>query len=102
MARGGRIGVDHLPASIDAATGTATVPELHSAVRTWTQLHLPDRALHGQLYQALLSHVEPPLFEAVLESTGGNRAAAADALGIHRATLRKKLHGNSDETSAEP
>jgi DNA-binding protein Fis len=32
------------------------------------------------------------LFETVLHNTTGNRAAAADSLGIHRATLRKKLN----------
>jgi DNA-binding protein Fis len=31
------------------------------------------------------------LFKAVLHSTFQNHSAAADVLGIHRATLRKKL-----------
>jgi DNA-binding protein Fis len=35
--------------------------------------------------------------QSVLHSTAGNRAAAADTLGIHRATLRKKLTGNNEE-----
>jgi DNA-binding protein Fis len=43
------------------------------------------------LYQRFLELFEPPLLRAVLERCGGNRAAAAQILGIHRATLREKL-----------
>jgi DNA-binding protein Fis len=47
------------------------------------------------LYDRFLDTVEPPLLRAVLAASGQNRAAAAQALGIHRATLRQKLrrHG---------
>jgi two-component system nitrogen regulation response regulator GlnG len=45
----------------------------------------------GCLYEQFLTATEPPLFETVLHHTLHNRAAAADLLGIHRATLRKKL-----------
>ena len=38
-----------------------------------------------------LSATEPALLRAVLEHTGGNRAAAAELLGIHRGTLRERL-----------
>lgn len=43
------------------------------------------------LYEEYLSLVEPPLLKAVLESTGGNRSAAAEMLGMHRSTLRERL-----------
>ena len=43
------------------------------------------------LYDLVLGEVEPPLFEAVLDYTGGNQSVAAEILGINRATLRKKL-----------
>ena len=51
-----------------------------------------------QLYERFLQLVEPPLLEAVLEHCQGNRAAAAQLLGLHRATLRQKLrrHGMSE------
>ena len=45
----------------------------------------------GRLYEQFLAATESPLFETVLHHTLHNRAAAADLLGIHRATLRKKL-----------
>jgi two-component system nitrogen regulation response regulator GlnG len=43
------------------------------------------------LHARVLAMVEKPLFEAVLESTGGNQLRAADILGINRNTLRKKI-----------
>jgi Fis family transcriptional regulator len=45
----------------------------------------------GDLYQLVLGEVERPLFQAVLEYTGGNQCEAAEILGINRVTLRKKL-----------
>lgn len=43
------------------------------------------------LHERVLAMVEKPLFEAVLESTGGNQLKAAEILGINRNTLRKKI-----------
>ena len=43
------------------------------------------------LYERFLARTEPILFSAVLEHTGGNRAAAAELLGIHRGTLRERM-----------
>ena len=45
----------------------------------------------GPLYERFLEFAEPPLLRAVLDLHRGNRAAAAQVLGIHRATLRQKL-----------
>jgi Fis family transcriptional regulator len=45
----------------------------------------------GDLYELVLSEVEPPLFRTVMDYTEGNQSWAADILGINRATLRKKL-----------
>lgn len=42
-------------------------------------------------YQTALSWVEKPLIIEALRLTGGNRAKAAEHLGIHRNTLRTKL-----------
>ena len=43
------------------------------------------------LYEQFLQLAEPPILRAILEECGHNRAAAAQILGIHRATLRQKL-----------
>jgi len=42
-------------------------------------------------YQTALAWVEKPLIIEALRLTGGNRAKAADRLGIHRNTLRTRL-----------
>ncbi|MGH8127057.1 MAG: helix-turn-helix domain-containing protein [Gammaproteobacteria bacterium] len=49
----------------------------------------------GGLYELVISEVEAPLFDHVLRHTHGNVSLAADLLGIHRSTLRRKLvrHG---------
>lgn len=43
------------------------------------------------LYEIALRELEIPLFSEVLEHCDGNQSRAAAMLGIHRATLRKKL-----------
>ncbi|MEW8015423.1 MAG: DNA-binding transcriptional regulator Fis [Candidatus Sedimenticola endophacoides] len=49
----------------------------------------------ADLYQMVISEVELPLLETVMEHTRGNQTKAAALLGINRSTLRKKLatHG---------
>ena len=64
-----------------------------------TQLELACRHLlntdaegeDGSSYQTALAWVERPLIVEALRLTGGNRAKAADKLGIHRNTLRTRL-----------
>ncbi len=43
------------------------------------------------IYQMVMEEVERPLFQTVMEHTGGNQTQAASLLGISRSTLRKKL-----------
>lgn len=43
------------------------------------------------LYEIALRELEIPLFVEVLNHCDGNQSRAATLLGIHRATLRKKL-----------
>ncbi len=47
------------------------------------------------LYRLVLSEVEIPLLESVMDYCSGNQTRAAQLLGLNRATLRKKLrdHG---------
>lgn len=42
-------------------------------------------------YQTAMAWIEKPLITEALRVTGGNRAKAADRLGIHRNTLRTRL-----------
>jgi two-component system nitrogen regulation response regulator GlnG len=42
-------------------------------------------------YQTAMAWIEKPLITEALRMTGGNRAKAADKLGIHRNTLRTRL-----------
>ncbi len=50
-----------------------------------------DGTAPNDLYQLVMQQVEQPLFEAILNHTGGNQSKAAALLGISRSTLRKKL-----------
>lgn len=45
----------------------------------------------GDLRAFVLREVEDPMFRAVLNHYDGNQTRAAAALGINRATLRKRL-----------
>lgn len=45
----------------------------------------------GGLHALVMDEVEAPLLEIVVAHTHGNLSRAADILGIHRATLRRKL-----------
>jgi Fis family transcriptional regulator len=45
----------------------------------------------GNLYEIALRELEIPLFAEVMQHCDGNQSRAAAMLGIHRATLRKKL-----------
>ena len=46
---------------------------------------------NADLYDVALREFEIPLFVEVLNHCDGNQSRAATMLGIHRATLRKKL-----------
>jgi len=50
-----------------------------------------DGSQATDLYAMVMAEVEAPLLACVLEHTDGNQTRAADALGLNRGTLRKKL-----------
>jgi len=51
-----------------------------------------EEFIHDEsVYQTALNWVERPLIVEALRLTGGNRAKAAEKLGIHRNTLRTRL-----------
>lgn len=45
----------------------------------------------SDVYQLVLTEIEAPLLETVLDYTHGNQTKAAQVLGLNRGTLRKKL-----------
>jgi len=95
VARGALIRREHLPAPA-ALGGTAPLPPVQRAqseIANWTSITVGeiDSNDDPQLYERFLQMAEPPLLEAVLRHCHGNRAAAAQLLGLHRATLRQKM-----------
>jgi len=58
-------------------------------------------AVHD-LYEKVLERVERPLFDLVLERTGGNQLKAAELLGLNRNTLRRKLDALGVKRRARP
>ncbi len=93
FARGGIIESEHLPppGGYETRVATDVADVVHDAVMRWSEAAVAGKPTTGDLYERLLKVIEPALFEVVLRKTLGNRAAAAELLGLHRATLRKKL-----------
>ena len=58
---------------------------LREIVAPWSAME------EGDLYEQVLSRVEKPLFELVMEAVKGNQVRAAGVLGINRNTLRERL-----------
>ncbi len=52
--------------------------------------HMGDHSIKD-LYRMVMTEVEGPLLETVMEYTRGNQTKAAAVLGMSRSTLRKKL-----------
>jgi Fis family transcriptional regulator, factor for inversion stimulation protein len=50
-----------------------------------------DGELPVSLYELVMTEVERPLLEFVMQELGGNQSRAAEILGLNRGTLRKKL-----------
>lgn len=67
--------------------------ELANSVRLSLEQYFKD--LDGQpphaVYDMVLSCVEKPLLEHIMQHASGNQSKAADILGLNRNTLRKKL-----------
>ncbi len=52
--------------------------------------HLDGEQPHA-IYDMVLTCVEKPMLEYILNKVGGNQSKAAEILGINRNTLRKKM-----------
>jgi DNA-binding NtrC family response regulator len=95
IARGQAIRPEHLPPmSVNPNPASASAPDqITGQLAAWARLAARNgtEPAESTLYDRFLQLTEPPLLRAVLEHCGQNRAAAAQVLGIHRATLRQKL-----------
>lgn len=82
-------------AAVDNGPARGRTPTLGDCMATNARRYLAD--LNGTpcregMYARMLREIELPLLREVLAWCGGNQSRAADILGIHRATLRKKMH----------
>lgn len=68
-------------------------PTLSESVRESVERYISamDDQEIVNLYELVLSEVEAPLLESVLNSTHNNQSKTAMILGLNRGTLRKKL-----------
>ena len=83
--------------AVSARAESVTEPSLQPALRECVSRAVrryladvesePAEALHA----LVIAEVESPMLREVLHWYGGNQSKAAAALGINRATLRKKL-----------
>jgi len=94
MARGLPITPAHLApfTSVSHAAEAEAASTLAEAVRQWACRELEDDAEIRDLYARFRTESERVLFDEVMERTDQNQRAAARILGLHRQTLRKKLH----------
>jgi two-component system nitrogen regulation response regulator GlnG len=92
LARGRTLVADDFTLAGEAHPAHTEMLPLEDAVRQRLG-DLLDAGTDGvqDLYNTLISAVERPLIEVVLERAGGNQVKAADMLGINRNTLRKKI-----------
>lgn len=102
-ARGSIINAEDLP-SLESQTADRSITgsyaeHLEQATRSWLQSQCEQESrIHGDseipagfLYDHFLAIAERALIQAMLEECGGNRAAVASRLGLHRTTLRQKM-----------
>jgi Fis family transcriptional regulator len=71
----------------------ATVSSLREAVDLFVRRYLDemDGEMSSDFYDLVLTEVEAPLLQAVMEYTRQNQTRASMMLGLNRGTLRKKL-----------
>ena len=93
MARGRAFELGDFPVPQHRAGREAGANSLDNLVENWTrqQLSTASDGSINDLYDRLICEMEPALLRVALEFTGGNRAAAAQLLGMHRGTLRDRL-----------
>lgn len=81
--------MQHLTAPTDDQSQQTLRDNVERALRNYFA-HLDGQEV-TDVYQMVLSEVEAPLLETVMEYTRGNQTKASVLLGLNRGTLRKKL-----------
>jgi len=78
---------------VETTPGSSLQPALRECVARAVRRYLSDVDAQPSegLHELVLREVEIPLLHEVMACYGGNQSKAAAALGINRATLRKKL-----------
>jgi two-component system nitrogen regulation response regulator GlnG len=93
VARGGTLLPEHFPNFIINLSHTSPTEQLAAMVRKWLaeRVQMSSPTPPSDLYAELLRCIEPALLDEVMKRVQGNRWAAAQWLGLNRATVRKKL-----------
>jgi two-component system, NtrC family, nitrogen regulation response regulator GlnG len=94
LSRGGAILPEHLPPPTPPGTDTNQTrgSMISSMIGDWVRNELEHSPQTTDLYQRLLSIVEPPMLKTVLEHNRGQFLTAAKQLGLHRVTLKRKTN----------
>jgi Fis family transcriptional regulator len=87
------------PSDSDNGGGASLRASVTAAVKSY--LEQLDGQLGTEVYQMVLTEVEGPLLEEIMQYTRNNQTKASRMLGLNRGTLRKKLkqHGLLDGSS---
>lgn len=82
-----------IPTPLKTLAGNGNTVTLRDSVENALQNYFAqlDGAPTTDVYQLVLSEVEAPLLEHVMEYTRNNQTKASEMLGLNRGTLRKKL-----------
>ena len=82
-----------LSSHADSSSESTLQPALRECVARAVRRYLTDmnEQMPDSLYELVLQEVECAMFGEVLKWCDSNKSTAAEALGINRATLRKKL-----------
>ncbi len=105
VCRGPWIDSSHLPAALPSLVPQESPRDrdesdpliLSELLQRWTLTQMLENQNMGRIFDNLMQIVERPVFRTALEQCGGNYSKAAQWLGVHRTTIRKKL---GEESSA--
>jgi Fis family transcriptional regulator len=83
---------DREPVHLEVVQSGRTEP-LSKCVEDALRIYLRTTDGHGvtNLHQFVISEIERPMLETVMQHTEGNLSQAAKILGLTRSTLRKRL-----------